>query len=113
VLRSSYLHVGIRLFAVLTSSTWLSTLQLYGSDISNAGFSFFAALVGLEKLGIPAGVCLVSICSLKTEDVDVAACVSSDRERPLNVRTRGSVRVGGACGVAGRILRATREVFLL
>lgn len=76
VLRSSYRQVGIRLFAVLTSSTWLSTLQLYGSDISNTGFTFFAVFVGLEKFGVLASVFLLSVCSLKTEDAEVAACVS-------------------------------------
>lgn len=64
--RSSYRQVGIKLFAVLTSSTTVgSVLQLYGRDITSSGFFLVGAVgMGLEKLKILVEVCFAATLSL-------------------------------------------------
>lgn len=72
--RSSYLHVGIKLFAVLTSCSTPATVELYGSDISSTStfFSLLMGRFGFEKLGIFTDVRLVSTRWSGMEEVEVA-----------------------------------------
>ena len=67
--------------AVLTSSSFPSTLALYGSEMSSSdtSFSLLRARLGLEKLGTFTGDCFSSSRSFRIEEADVARIISDGR----------------------------------
>jgi len=78
VLRSSYRHAGIWLFAVLTpSSSEVSELkELYGSEISSTGCFLELTERTLEKLGKSDDERLVSRRSWWSDEAEVAVAIN-------------------------------------